>query len=310
MDSFFCGQKFIVDFLRNQLDDQKRLIQSLLFYGPSHLGKFYLALNFCQALICEKKSLPSCGHCSYCHSFSNQNHPDLAVFNKEKGIDASRAIINFLSFKPQVANLKMVIIEGFDQFSEEAQNALLKILEEPPFQSLIILIAEEPEKILLTIRSRILPLRFRPVSQSELSQWLIKEKKVEPALAEKLALISRGRPGLALELLKFPEKLKEREQAYQLFFKLMQTDFFSRSKIIREITGDKEGKNLNFYLHLWLEAAEDDLIKTVHQELPPEVLAKKSRFFKNLLKYHRLIDTTNINRLLILEKLFLEYEPN
>lgn len=306
MDSFFCGQKNIIDFLKKQLNDQKRLIQSLLFYGPAQLGKLSLALEFCQSLLCEKNTLPACGNCEHCWSFLKENHPDFLLLKESKGIETSRQIIDFLSYRPQRAKFKVVLVYGFDQFTSEAQNALLKTIEEPPYQSILVFVAEEIERILPTLRSRLLPLRFTPVRYSDLTAWL-KERGVNFQKAKEIALISRGRPGLALELLNSSEKLKKRQEAYELFFKLLNSNFFFRSKIIKEITAEKKEKELDFYLHLWLEAAEDQLQKEVQSSGQKASLIKKLDFFKNLLKYHRLIDSTNANRQLILEKLFLEY---
>lgn len=154
------------------------LHHALLFYGPEKLGKLASAKWFAQYLLCTNKN-PNCycGECKSCYSFKrslesiDNMHPDCFCLGEDEdvsvSIDEIREIIHFLSLTPHYGQKKVVIINRADKLNRAAQNALLKILEEPPSYGSFILVAENTKLLLPTILSRCLQYRFKLPSFQE-----------------------------------------------------------------------------------------------------------------------------------------------
>ncbi len=154
------------------------LHHALLFYGAEKQSKLASAKCFAQYLLCSNKSQNGyCGVCKSCYSFqrslesTDNTHPDCFCLGEDEdasvGIDDIREIINFLSLTPHYGQKKIVIINRADKLNRASQNAILKILEEPPSYGSFILIAENTKLLLPTILSRCLQYRFKEPSFQE-----------------------------------------------------------------------------------------------------------------------------------------------
>lgn len=198
-----------------------RVAHAYLFVGPDGVGRRPAALAFAQALLCTAR-LPvagqvspsgggdeACGVCLACRKVASGTHPDLRVVapggrtesgaeRRAVGIEQIRDLKREAAYPPYEARWKVFIVEDAEAMRAEAANSLLKVLEEPPAQSVIVLLSESASALLPTIVSRSQIVRFVPVPPAEIAAALIERAGVPPERAPLLAALSAGRPGLAL----------------------------------------------------------------------------------------------------------------
>jgi len=320
---FFSNER-IKKFLESFFREKPLEIQSLLFSGEKDLGKMTTALNFSKALLClNQKKWGGCNNCESCKLFDLNLHPDLKIIEtkgdnisideiKGKEEENKEGAIQFLSYYPQISPLKIIIINEAEKLTYEAQNAFLKTLEEPPKNSLIILVSSQPEKLLLTVRSRVINLKFKPAFKEKIAKYLQKEFLVEETKAFRIAKESRGKIGLAIKLLD-KNYLKEREEIFKEFINLSNKSFIFKSNYLDEkIKSLEENENSNErkktnkireMIELWLEKLEKE-IKGEEKEILI-TNEKKLKLIRELLAAYDLISSSNINSQLLLENIFL-----
>lgn len=198
--SDFRGNQRIVDYFKKAIA-RDVLGHAFLFSGPSGLGKSTLARLLCKTLLCQKATADGpCDSCSACHKFDTLNHPDFHCYVPDGlyfKIELVRQIIHEAALKPVEARWKTFVLESADLMRDEAANALLKVLEEPPGQTIFFLICESVEGLLPTIRSRCQPFAFQPLSPEEVTAYLVASGEFEPAEAENRARFSHGSLGRA-----------------------------------------------------------------------------------------------------------------
>jgi DNA polymerase-3 subunit delta' len=182
------------------LMQKDRVPSAMLFSGDTGIGKRLAAINYAKAINCLKPEGPDCCDvCSSCKKIDAATHPDVTFTVPEKGeikIDAVRKLEETLFFKPLEGRKKIAVVDDADAMNINAANAFLKTLEEPPHDSLIILISPNPESLPATIRSRCIAVRFYPLPYEAFG------KVVSAAGGQGdldfLVNASMGRPGLAL----------------------------------------------------------------------------------------------------------------
>ena len=182
---------------------QESLPPSLIFAGPSGVGKKLVALAAAQTLNCSHLlEGDACGTCSTCTRIARGIHPDvLLIAPGESGsikIEQIRDVIDFVAYRPFEGRRRVVIIDRADLLVSAAQNALLKTLEEPPSSSVFILVTSRPDVLLSTVRSRCPQLRFRRLDVDDVTTVLIKQGRRE-AEARVAAATADGSIGQALE---------------------------------------------------------------------------------------------------------------
>lgn len=145
-----------------------------MFVGSSGIGKKLFATEFAKVILCESND-DACNSCSSCVKFNSGNHPDLAVIDTDDGknikIDQVRNLQEQIAEKPIISNKKVYIINNSDLMTTEAQNCLLKTLEEPPEYAVIILVLSNESKLLTTIKSRCTKISFKNLSKSDLNNY-------------------------------------------------------------------------------------------------------------------------------------------
>lgn len=160
----------------------KKIIQSgnishsYIFSGISGIGKFLFAKEFAKAIIClesDSENKP-CNRCKTCESFENSNNPDVIIIDEEDSIKTEQIknLTNNVLEKPIQSNKKIYIINNSENMTKEAQNSLLKTLEEPPEYVVIILITANENLLLNTIKSRCIKIPFEPLSNNEIKEYL------------------------------------------------------------------------------------------------------------------------------------------
>jgi DNA polymerase-3 subunit delta' len=180
----------------------------MLFHGPSGIGKATLAKQLAQALLCPNGG---CGQCDTCHLCEAGNHPDLSwvsqllkkssksEYSKQIVVDQIRSLASLVGIAPRMGVRRVLIIDPADAMNSEAQNALLKTLEEPPSRVSLILVAARPQTLVPTVRSRCFSLGFAPLRTEELARLLI-ARGIDEQEAQVRAALAGGRVGEALEL--------------------------------------------------------------------------------------------------------------
>ncbi len=183
----------------------KKISHAYLFAGSSGSGKKMLANLFAQTLQCEADGIEPCGVCQSCKAFVSHNHPDIVYVRTTKktlGVDDVREqILKDVKFKQYQYRYKIYIVEQADTMTVQAQNALLKTLEEPPAFAVFLLLAENTAAFLPTVLSRVVTLQIRPLSENLIAQYLIKEKQLSDTAAAEYAAYAQGSIGNALALL-------------------------------------------------------------------------------------------------------------
>lgn len=198
------GQKPIKEHLQKTLQTGK-ISHAYIFYGEKGCGKKALASVYARALQCQNGGIEPCNVCTSCKQALNLNQPDIICVEHEKpkliSVDEIRNQVNRdIILKPYSSARKVYIIDEAEKMNHEAQNALLKTLEEPPAYATILLLTSNLEALLQTIRSRCVTLTFQPVSDVEIERYLMKEIQVPDYKASICAAFARGNIGRAKEL--------------------------------------------------------------------------------------------------------------
>ena len=170
-----------------------RLAHAYLFAGPEGVGKRLMALALARALFCPNGD--GCGECAACRKLEHRNHPDLHVLEPDGNsikIEQIRTLQHDLSLRPFEASCKVCLIEAADLMTTAAANALLKTLEEPRGDTLLILLSSHPQRLLETIRSRCQLLQFTRQPQELIRATLQTQLGVDDAEAHVLAALAEG----------------------------------------------------------------------------------------------------------------------
>ncbi|MCX8160651.1 MAG: DNA polymerase III subunit delta' [Candidatus Saccharicenans sp.] len=211
-----------------------RLPNSLLFFGPAGTGKLKMALTVAKALNCLEKTDDSCDRCDSCWRIERGQHPNVRVIAREKSreqiVKEQIEEVNYLAtLRPWARGRLVFIIDEAERMNETVANSLLKTLEEPRAFAYFILVTEDLQLILPTIRSRCQVLRFNPLSQEEVERALV-ERGLSAERARLLAQTSEGNLEAVLET-DWDEFLAGRNQAWLLFKQLLEAgeseDFLS-----------------------------------------------------------------------------------
>jgi DNA polymerase-3 subunit delta' len=258
------GHEWAVAMLQNHLA-KGRVRHAYLFSGPEGVGRRTLALRLAQALNCRQTPNPGqpCGECRDCLLLDRQEHPDLTIIAAEEGgrtikVDQVREAQHSLNLTPFQARYRTAILLRFENAHPSAANALLKTLEEPPPQVVMMLTAQDPEALLPTIVSRCELVRLRPLPLAQLASGLQAKYGLSEERANLLAHISGGRPGYALRLHQNPEALTNREAWLSDLVALFGTSRVKRFDYAEALAKDKD--RLEAQLQIWASFWRDVLL--------------------------------------------------
>jgi DNA polymerase-3 subunit delta' len=186
--------------LLNKTIISNNILHSYLFVGIEGIGKQEIAKEFAKMILCTENNKP-CNNCKSCLQFQNNNNPDFMQINIEEKsikIEQIRYMQEKISEKPITSNRKVYIINDSETMTREAQNCLLKTLEEPPEYATIILISSNENKLLNTIRSRCIKVNFNKLSNEEIQQYL--EKNENKQITSSMLQMCSGSIGNALKI--------------------------------------------------------------------------------------------------------------
>ncbi len=195
------GHEQVIEHMRTAIE-KDRVSHAYILNGEVGSGKKMLADIFAATLQCEAHGPTPCGKCKSCLQASSGNHPDIKKVTHEKvsiSVDDIRTQLNAdIEIKPYSSKHKIYIINDADKMTEQAQNALLKTVEEPPSYAVIILLVTNKNKLLQTILSRCVMLNLKPVSTDKISDYLMRKYQVPDYNAQISARFSQGNLGKAI----------------------------------------------------------------------------------------------------------------
>ncbi|TKJ47283.1 DNA polymerase III subunit delta' [Candidatus Aerophobetes bacterium Ae_b3a] len=290
-----------------------------LFTGPAGVGKTLTALTFAKALNCKKEKMDSCDECSSCQKIEHRNHPDVRIIAPENDsikIEQIRNLKRESSYKLYEGRKKVWIIEQADKFGLAAANSILKILEEPPPQTVLILISQIKEGLLPTILSRCEVIRFFPLPLQEIEKIIAQQLPQGSNKIHILAKLARGRVEEALHLIKEENTLKIREELLNALRRNMNLE--EMFKLAAQWANYK-GKELQRFLDMILFWFRDILILgqggkewLINYDKVEELAREKDKYSTEEIK--RIMETiekaryylkSNVSQKLVLESLWL-----
>ena len=204
------GNDKIKDTLKKTVINQN-IAHSYMFIGTEGIGKKLIAKEFAKRILCNNHDL-TCTSCKSCIEFESNNHPDFFVLEPDGNIIKIEQIRNMqkiIQEKPIISKKKVYIIDNADKMTKEAQNSLLKTLEEPPEYMTIILIGTNESLFLPTIKSRCMIIHFEDLSKAELRMYLNED------ISDETLDIFQGSIGKLI-------KLKDKKEEYERYNKIIQ----------------------------------------------------------------------------------------
>jgi len=195
------GQEKAIGILLRAIESG-RIPQAYLFAGPDGVGKKTAALALAAALNCPKEPA-GCGVCSSCRRVAAGNHPDVRLIEPRARIiriDMVREISEAAGYKPFEGRKKVFVLDQVELMNQAAANCLLKTLEEPPEDTLLVLVTSLPENLLPTVRSRCQRVDFAQLPRGKVLEWLVGNGGLSPQVASLLAFLTEGSLGAALAL--------------------------------------------------------------------------------------------------------------
>lgn len=196
------GQDRAINILKRAISND-HVAHAYLFHGPDGVGKKCVAMSFAMALNCTEYNDDVCGLCTPCRKISSGIHPDVTILDQESGeikISAIRDVINGMVYKPLEGRKRVVIVNEAERFNLSSSNAFLKTLEEPPADTVIILISSSPDMLLQTVLSRCQKVAFNQISPQTIAGILVEKHGIEQEKAEFVAYMADGSPGKAISL--------------------------------------------------------------------------------------------------------------
>ena len=212
---------------------QNKLSHSYLFVGIQGIGKKMIATEFAKMILCLDDN-KYCNHCKSCIEFDTNNNPDFVLISPDENnikIEQIRDIQKRIQEKPIISEKKVYIIDNADLMTTEAQNCLLKTLEEPPEFAVIILIGSNSNTFLPTIKSRCTIMNFNKISDEEMTKYL-REKCDVKNIDQNMLYMYQGSIGKALELKEKQEEYKNIENIINNIDRYDLIDFINNAEIL------------------------------------------------------------------------------
>ena len=267
------GHEWAVRLLKRHIADE-RVRHAYLFVGPESIGKRTLARKFAQALSCERANPLGelCGECRACRLIFDGTFPDLDILAPDPTIqvDDVRGLQRRLALSPYEGPWRIALLENFHNASISAANAMLKTLEEPPDQVVLLLTAVAQEQLLSTVVSRCEVIRLRGVASSTILGAL-EDREVEAERSQMLATLSEGRPGRAIRWESDPDLFERRSEALNQLREAMKSDIGGRFALAERIVGrgklPVQRRRVRSALEAWLSIWRDLLYRGYQAEV-------------------------------------------
>lgn len=280
------GHKNIIEYIQNAVREDK-VSHAYILNGERGSGKKMLANLFARTLQCESHGTDPCGMCHSCIQMESGSHPDVIYVHHEKpnsiSVDDIRTQVNNdIMIKPYQGPYKIYIISEADLMTPQAQNALLKTIEEPPEYAVIFLLAENAQQLLPTITSRCVMLKLRNIRDTLIRKYLMEQMGVPDYKADMCAAFAQGNVGRAIMLANSEQFNELREEAVQLLKYMPDMEMEEIIKAIKRISAYK--MEINDYLDIILIWYRDILLYKATQEVDKVVFKDQISFIKEAAK--------------------------
>lgn len=276
------GHKDIIQYMKTAVE-QKKVSHAYILNGERGSGKKMLARLFAMTLQCEQGGCEPCGECRSCKQTDSDNHPDIITLTHEKpgtiSVDDIRQQLNGdIQIKPYSSPYKIYIIPGADMMTVQAQNALLKTIEEPPEYAIIFLLTENEFSLLETIRSRCVILKLRNIKNTLITKYLMDHYKVPDYQAEVCAAFAQGNMGKAISLATSEHFNAIKDEAIQLLKYIDDMELHEIVAAIKEI--GKYKLEITDYLDIITIWYRDILLYKATKDIDQIVFSDQLKFIK------------------------------
>lgn len=321
------GHKNIIDYITNAVKENK-VSHAYILNGDKGSGKKMLATLFAETLQCEEHGTAPCNHCHSCVQIDSGNHPDVIWVRHEKpgtiSVDDIRTqVANDVMIKPYQGPYKIYIIAEADLMTAQAQNALLKTLEEPPEYVVIFLLTRNAEQLLPTITSRCVMLKLRNIRDKLIKRYLMEKLQVPDYKAEICTAFAQGNMGRAIMLANSEHFNEIRDEALHLLKYAREMEL---GEIVRAVKRAQTYKlEINDYLDIMMIWYRDVLLYKATKDVDQVIFKDQISFIReqatkssyegielileSLEKAKTRLDA-NVNFDLVMELLFLTIKEN
>lgn len=317
------GNEQIIKNLQNSIANNK-LSHAYIINGSSGCGKKLLANTFAKTLQCETNANDACCNCISCKVFDSSNHPDI-IYVKSTNIksigveDIRQQVVNIAQIKPYKYKYKIFIIEDADKMTVQAQNSILKTIEEAPLYDIFLLLSNKINNFLPTIISRCVILKIKPLSTDTILDYIICNLNVETNLAKIYSAFAQGNIGKAILISDSEEFINIRNKTIEWNIELKNKDIVQIFELVNEIEAYKSDIDsildisYMFYRDI-LMAKNSDTEKYILQTDKMDIIQQEYNniSYDSIFKILDIIETTrqklkvNANFQLALEIMFLK----
>lgn len=233
------GHEQIIEHLKNAITMDK-VSHAYIFNGPEYSGKMMLAETFAMALQCEEHNPDGCMNCHSCKQAADRNQPDIIYVSHEKPNtisvdDIRQQLNNDIVIKPYSSKYKIYIVDEAEKMNPQAQNALLKTIEEPPAYAVIMLLTTNADSFLQTILSRCITLNLKSVKDETIRKHLMSHYQIPDYQADICTAFAQGNVGKAIQLASSDDFNQLKAAALQLLKRLEDIDLYELGAAIKQI---------------------------------------------------------------------------
>ena len=276
------GHEEVIRHLQNAVE-KEQVSHSYIFAGEKGSGKKLLAKLFAMTLQCEEHKKEPCMHCSSCRKAMSRNHPDIIYAEHVKptsiGIEEIREqLVSDVEIKPYTGPYKIYIVDEAEKMTIQAQNALLKTIEEPPAYAVILLLANNNTGLLPTITSRCVTLNFKPVRDEVIRKYLMEELHVPDYQADVSVAFAQGNVGKAKQIATAEDFTEMMDAAFRILRRGSDMEVYEMVDALKNLSEQKH--TIYEYLDLFLVWFRDVLLFKATKEMDSLVFKDEYNFIK------------------------------
>lgn len=275
--SEILGHEQIIEHLQNAIQ-MKKVSHAYILDGEEGAGKMMLARAFAQTLQCERGGTEPCGECHSCKQALSGNQPDIITVGHEKpasiGVEDIRGqLCGDIQIKPYSSPYKIYIVDEAEKMTVQAQNALLKTIEEPPAYGVILLLTTNADAFLPTILSRCVTLKLRPVKSEVIRAYLMEKYQIPDYQADVCTAFARGNVGKAQRLAQSEQFAELKDHLIHLLRHLRDMEIYELTEAVRSASEYKA--EIGDYLDLMALWFRDVLLFKATRQIDGLVFAEE-----------------------------------